>query len=956
MSSRNKFIILFVILTTFMSTLLQAQTGKISGRVIDESTGDPLMGVNVVVKGGTGILGAATDFDGNYYVINVPPGTYMIEATMIGYAKVTVNDVVVNINRTTNIPVSMKLSVIEGETVVVEASKIKIKKDQTSTVKNIGADQISTLPVESVDQVVGMQAGVVNGHFRGGRNTEVSYMIDGMQVNESFGGATQTVEIDPDAVQDLEVITGIFNAEYGQAMSGIVNMVTKEGGNEFKGKLSTALSNFVTSDENHYMGLDPLEFDRNKDISFMLEGPIIKDRLTFFTNVRYIRDNGYLNGQRLFNVDDYSDMSRKYRLTGRYSGTQHGVYEYEMEYYRNEDIYKNMSFKEYEEMTLARYAEEGITPFPIYYQEMTGDGDYVPMSWNEKKNVLAKFTYKVTSKLKLNFKTIYNQNEYQNYSFGRRFRPDGRAVYYDNSLSNSLIINHMLSTKMYYELKAGYTNNIYENYLYKDPTDDRYINGNYGTEEGGYYKRVSANWNFKGDFIWQVNKNHNIKTGFEGIVHRIENKPLYAYNTFQSDPAYYDSIWYDIEKDKVYFKDEISWNLELLPDSSISLDRYTKKPMNFSAYIQDKMEFDDLTINLGFRYDYFDPATTYPTNYRNPNNSIYYADSLREERYSSYPEAEPTHQMSPRLGLSYALGSTAALHFGYGHFFQTPPFYRMYTNDRHLISTTDFSTTMGNPNIEPEKTVQYEFGLQQQLADGLILDVSLFYNDVYNLSTVLVRSTYNDIKYGLYGNKDYANKKGLEVKLNYFKNEYSFDLNYTLQYTRANADNPTQTFTAAGNNIDPVPKLIPNSWDQRHTLNFTLGYNKANYGMNLVGYYGSGARYTWTPHSESRLSSLRLYENNSQKPYTLSFDLRGHYGFSYGKLRMNFTLQVYNLFDRRNVEYVNSVTGLPNTIIVQDEDVEQYRSTFLTYEETYKYNPTAYSAPRKIKLGLDIVF
>ncbi len=955
-NKKTFYLLLFFSMLLFCSTAM-AQTGKIRGRVTDKNTGEPLMGVNVLLKGGDDVYGAATDLEGNYYIINIPPGIYTLNVSMIGYAKVTVNEVEISINRTTNIPVTMQQSVIEGQEVVVEAQKIKIKKDQTSTVKNIGADQIETLPVESVDQVVAMQAGVVNGHFRGGRKTEVSYMVDGMQVNESFGGESKTIEVDPDAVQDLEVITGIFNAEYGQAMSGVVNMVTKEGGNEFRGKVNASLSNYMTTDDNHYMGLDMMELDRNKDISLLFEGPILKDRLTFFANARYFRDNGYLNGKRLFNVDDYSDMSRPFRITGEHSGTPHGVYEYEMEYYRNKDLYNNMSFEEYEKQKLAEFEEEGRVPFPKFYQEMTGDGEYVPMSWNEKRNLIAKITFKPTDQLKFNYKTIINDGEYQNYSFGRRFRPDGRSTNYNTSYTNTLIMNHMLSNRMYYVIKAGYNSNKYESYLYKDPTDDRYINGNYGGQSYGYYKRLSANLNLKGDFVWQINKNHNIKTGIEYIYHTIENKPQPVWNTFRNDPAYTDSVWYDEAAQEVYFKNDISWNLELLPDSAYSMDIYTKHPVNFSGYIQDKMEFEDLTMNVGLRYDYFNPNTTYPTNYRNPNNEIFYVDSLRDERYSKYPDSDPKIQISPRFGLSYALGTTAALHFGYGHFFQIPPFYRLYTNNRHLIQDTDYATTMGNPNVEPEKTVQYELGLQQKLADGLILDVSMYYNDVYNLSAVLVKTTYNDTKYGLYGNKDYANKKGLEVKLNYIKDALSFDLNYTLQYTRANADDPVQTFNAAGQNVDPVPKLIETAWDQRHTLNASLGYNQQNYGVNLIGYYNSGTRYTWSPHHDSRLSSLRLYPNNAKMPYTLSFDMRAHYGLTImNNYNVRFTLQVYNLFDRRNVNWVNATTGLPNTIVVEEEVVQQYRSTFLPYEETYKYNPTAYSAPRKVKFGVSVSF
>ena len=142
-------------------------------------------------------------------------------------------------NRTLSLDIEMEETVLEGEVVTVEVNRLAQKKDQTGTIKNISGDEINALPVENVGAVVNMQAGVVNGHFRGGRNTEVTYMIDGVQVDEAFGGGSATVEIQPEAVQDLEVITGTFNAEYGNAMSGVVNQVTKSGSNTIEGVTST---------------------------------------------------------------------------------------------------------------------------------------------------------------------------------------------------------------------------------------------------------------------------------------------------------------------------------------------------------------------------------------------------------------------------------------------------------------------------------------------------------------------------------------------------------------------------------------------------------------------------------------------------------------------------------------------------------------------------------------------
>jgi outer membrane receptor for ferrienterochelin and colicin len=132
-----------------------------------------------------------------------------------------------------------------------------------------------------------MQAGIVLGHFRGGRDTEVAYLVDGMRVSDAFGGSGRAVDIQPEAVEDLEVITGTFNAEYGNAMSGIVNAVTKEGGNAIHGSASGTLGNYYTDHNDIFIGLDRSEVTRNQDYKVSLNGPILKDRLNFFVNYRY---------------------------------------------------------------------------------------------------------------------------------------------------------------------------------------------------------------------------------------------------------------------------------------------------------------------------------------------------------------------------------------------------------------------------------------------------------------------------------------------------------------------------------------------------------------------------------------------------------------------------------------------------------------------------------------------
>ena len=180
------------------SGLLGQTTGKIAGTITDAGSGDVLPGANIMLVDTR--MGAAADIEGRYYILNIKPGHYNLRVDMIGYAPVIVENIPVSINRTIPVDVKMTPATISGEVVVVEVERMAMKKDQTGTIKNISSEQLEMLPVESLGAVVNMQAGVVEGHFRGGRSTEVSYMIDGVAVDETFGGQYAAVEIEPESI------------------------------------------------------------------------------------------------------------------------------------------------------------------------------------------------------------------------------------------------------------------------------------------------------------------------------------------------------------------------------------------------------------------------------------------------------------------------------------------------------------------------------------------------------------------------------------------------------------------------------------------------------------------------------------------------------------------------------------------------------------------------------------
>ena len=883
-----------LLLILSISNLLVAQTtGKITGTIKDSETNEVLIGANIIVDGT--YSGAATDIDGTYYILNVKPGTYSLTVNMIGYKQVKMENVRVSVNRTSTINAMLEPTVIEGETVIVEVDAITTRKDQTSTIKNISTDQIAKLPVENIGAVVGMQAGVVEGHFRGGRYNEVTYLIDGIQVDEVFGGSNSAVEIEPEVIQDLEIITGTFNAEYGKAMSGVVNAVTKDGSNRFEGSVSTAFGNYFTKNNDIFLGLDNKQIDRNQDYKFQISGPIIKDKIHFFVNTRFQDNKNHLNGLRRFNVTDSSNF---------YS----------------------------------------VNPLE-WYSENTGDSSFVSMNGSNNQSILGKLSFSLFDGIR--FSTMYslNQDTWNGYDHGFKYNPDGMGSSHRRTDFFSFHWNHLISQKFFYDIKLSSMKNYGGSYLYENPLDSSYVHDRYlesygpgffmGGQQKDHSERTSDILGAKFDFNWQVNKNHSIKSGFQYSNYTIDNK------------------WRQIRNE--YFgtaEENLIYKPKVFPDSTLYADIYTVKPTELAAYFQDKMEFDDMVINFGLRYDLFDPNSDFPSERRNPNNQLALPDSMM----STYPKADPQVQISPRFGLAYQLGGAAVLHFSYGHFFQMPPMYSLYENHSFLVAPSDYSTLMGNSELKAEKTITYEVGLWQELTEGMGLEVSLFYRDIYNLLSTRIISTFNQIEYGLYSNKDYGNARGLEVKLDYNSGFISSWINYTLQYTRGNADNPTQTFSRSGASMDPVNRFIPMSWDQRHTFNATVAYNKPIYGVSLTGYYNSGSPYTFSPIEESILSRVNLYPNNDYRPTKYHADLMAYYNLSISKkYKINFRLAVYNLFDRLNENSVDSKTGRAYTAVIKDTDRAGHRSNFNEFEDRIQ-NPAMFAAPRMIKFSTGINF
>ena len=386
---------------------LAGNTGKIAGRIQSSENGEALVGVSVLIQGTT--IGASTDVDGNYTIINIPPGTYAVVTSGVGYQKKRFTNVQVSVDFTTRLDVKLSTDVIALETVEVQAEAPMIRRDLTSSHTNIDAASIEALPVESVTQILSLQAGITQGaggelHIRGGRSNEIAYTVNGVSISNPFDN-TRTVQIATNAIQELSVVSGTFNAEYGNALSGVVNTVTKEGGNSFGGSASFYTGDYVSSHSEVFTNIDNVKPFSHTVTELTVNGPILSDLLNFFVSGRFDDEKGWLYGVREHNPSDYAVVNP-------------------------------------------------MDPNDIKIIR-TGDNALVPMNPSREFSGTGKLTFSPFSTAKLRYDVLYSRSGWKGYSHSYKYNPD--ASYNNNEwgLLNALELRHSVNATTYYTVRGA---------------------------------------------------------------------------------------------------------------------------------------------------------------------------------------------------------------------------------------------------------------------------------------------------------------------------------------------------------------------------------------------------------------------------------------------------------------------------------------------------------------------
>ena len=361
-----------------------------------------------------------------------------------------------------------------------------------------------------------------------------------------------------------------------------------------------------------------------------------------------------------------------------------------------------------------------------------------------------------------------------------------------------------------------------------------------------------------------------------------------------------------------------------------------------------------MIINAGIRFDYFQANGRVPGDSRDPQ--LFEQDANRTDSF--WKSTTPKYAVSPRLGLAYPISANGVLHFSYGYFFQIPDYNRLYNGERLILQrTSGIQWIFGNPDLKPERSIKYEIGLQQEIFTGFAINVTAFYEDKrdYVSSGPLNITSIPSVRYGTWVNRDYANIKGVTVALNQrVSGNVSLGFDYTYsQAEDSNSDQASEFFAALSRNDTTGTALArfltPTNWDRSHVFNSSMFYTGNNWGFNILQRFSSGLPYTPSTDIPRRVglsASGDVLTNSVRMPFVFTLDLSLYKTFKMGQNDLRLNINLYNLLDRRNVNYVYNDSGVPTGPLRPPTQ----------YDDGFFENPGSYSEPRRVQIGIQYSF
>ncbi|MBD3383362.1 TonB-dependent receptor [candidate division KSB1 bacterium] len=901
-------ILLLLLPLFFAGSTFAGTTGKIAGKVTDAETGEPLPGTNIQLVGTT--RGAAADVNGEYYIINIPPGRYTVRASIMGYVAQEKTEVRVFVDKTIRIDFQMKTKVLESEEITVSAYRPdRVEKDLTATKQSYDVEMISSLPgVRDVDDIIDLQADVVGGHFRGGRAGEAIYLVGGAEITNPLTGSNSFNPMTL-ALEQVEVYTSGFSAEYGNVLSGVVNMVPKESGNKWETRLEVSSTNaryntwgesVVSPDIMKYYDMlyDPEEWMVGTDPT---SGEPIYDFSAIGFAGNYIPEQEF--GWPLPPPPSRADTMRAAMLSrnlflqlARQVGIDYAQPDYRMEFSTGGPLHDNVR------LFLAAQMNSAQPSLPVPQRD-------------RDTQVMSNLVYQMNNNNKFQF--IYN--------FSYQFENDLPSFW--NWLETTLSVSKETETTHQYGISW---NHVFNPSTFLDIRVNQLRTHEKERIELAQPDEILQG--YKNDTNWRFGKSPSNHTGGKPATSRGFNKTATT-NIVTSLTSQIDNrnmIKTGLQFN--YYDMDVDYESGLSEIKNVRWDRYRVFPYEGAIYIQDKMEYEGFIANVGLRYDFYNFNHEYFTNkyapYRNPDY-----DPTDPESGGYYDqENAPTETtgftsvVQPRIGFSFPVSDKTALHLNYGVFTQRPAYRYIFVSRYKLEGNPDFER-LGNPLLEPEKTISYDMGIVRKFPFGLSLDVSAYYKNVSNLTQFAHYVDRDGFVYETFDNREYADIKGFHVSLDKNYGAIQGGIRYNWESATGQASSP---FGAADEVVhyegasskDELrnPRDIYLDFNRKHKVVANVLYRtKENTGFEvfnfkplanlaLTGVYRflSGRPFTWDTSGKG----LRM---NQRTPDEHHLRLRIEKGFSLGTMtKLTAYVEAFNVLNKKIWHYNRTFSEAPD--------------------------------------------
>lgn len=988
--------ITLALLCMFASSVFGSVVGKITGEVIDVATKEPLVGVSVAVQGTK--MGAMTDENGVYTILNVPVGDYVLVLSTVGYATVELSNVSVSADLASYHDMEMTSQATElGVTIQVTAEAPLIVRDKTTTVDVVKRSELLAMPTRGFEDIIGLQNSVVrmnSGNFgqrqrgqraaqasdgeinlRGGRPSEVAFYVDGFSQQDPLTGLSTSL-INNNAIKEISVISGAFSAEYGHVASGIVNVILNEGGDKYSGTIEVVTDQVMKEsfDHNYY----------SADIGGPVPG----------------LDNGYFffSGERVF-LRDRSPSSATKEMHEVY-GAPFGL---DTEYADNPqrlpsnfrsgwNYQAKLTYNFTPEMKFTLSGNGSVDNWQQYRQEWALNPTHAPRYKDKNLGINAKITHSLSAKTYYNLSMTYFQTDrirgdgeiFDDYGAYERFYnwADGSGdvsnvvnpeYATDNSLfwtpTEELTVSHLIDTVFGafdgYEIDSTTTPGVWDTLytIYADTTTRDSLTLNEESYYGRYLQRKSSYIGSKGKITSQLSDVHTLTAGFD-----MERHTLRYFEDFDATKGY-----------STIRVNRYGYDASGAESDTMSFLNNTKNPLNIGLFVQDRIEWRGVVVLAGLRFDLYDYKALKVIDEADP----FGGDGILNE--DDMVDSEDFKRLSPRLGISFPVTDRTQMHINYGKFYQRPDLIRLYSGYDFLQDrvTAGSYLPFANPALEPEKVTQYEVGMTHQLGDNVAFNVTAYYKSVEDLIQIDQVAPAVPKAYDQFNNVDFGTIKGVDLGIVMRRSRnLRLDLKYTLSYATGTGSYAQSNYINRWQGAEPAKTTNPLDYDQRHSFigivdfrtakgegpRFGDSYPLENLSLNFIVTAGSGTPYTPTKIYDEATENAVSPEpigriNSANKPWIFNIDVKLQKEFKVAGYGLTPYLWVKNLLDRDNIIGVYEGTGKSNTNGWLDTDVGRTAvaagGDLGDYKERYElkqYNPTNWGAPRQIFAGLRVSF